>query len=80
MEYPLTKRWIFLLELLQFYEGGRLIGAQSNQAPAAKILILPGIEFMATNHLSMALGLNIDLAGKREDANLTPIFSLVYLF
>jgi len=80
MEYPLTKRFIFLLEFLQFYEGGRLIGAQANQAPAAKISLVPAIEFMATNHLSMALGLNINLAGKRADANLTPIFSMVYLF
>lgn len=80
MEYPLTKRWVFLLEFLQFYEGGRLIGPKSDQAPSAKISVLPGIEFMATDHLSMALGLNINLAGKREDANLTPIFSMVYAF
>lgn len=80
MEYPLTTRWIFLLELLQFYDGGRLIGPRSDQEPAAKISILPGIEFMATNKLSMALGLNINLAGKNEDANLTPVFSLVYAF
>lgn len=80
MEYLLTKRWILLMEFLQFYEVGRLIGRQSNQDPAAKISILPGIEYMATDHLSMALGLRIDLAGKREDANLTPIVSLVYVF
>jgi len=80
MEYPLTQRWVFLLEFLQFYEGGRLIGPPADQDPAAKISILPGIEFMATDKLSMALGLNIDLAGKNEDANLTPVFSLVYLF
>jgi hypothetical protein len=80
MEYPLTKRWVLLAEFLQAYEGGRLFGRQANQDPAAKISLVPGIEFMATDHLSMALGLNIDLAGKRDDANLTPTFSLVYLF
>jgi hypothetical protein len=80
MEYPLTKRWILLAEFLQAYEGGRLIGRQSNQEPAAEISILPGIEYMATEHLSMALGLNINVAGKNSDANLTPVFSLVYLF
>lgn len=80
MEYPLSKRWVLLAEFLQAYEGGRLFGRQSNQDPAAKISIVPGIEFMATDHLSMALGLNIDLAGKRDDATLTPTFSLVYFF
>jgi hypothetical protein len=80
MEYPLTKRWILLAEFLQAYDTGRLIGRNSNQFPAAKISIVPGIEFMATEHLSMALGLNIDVAGKNDDATLTPTFSMVYLF
>jgi len=80
MEYPLTQRWVFLLEFLQFYDGGRLIGPKSDQPPSAKISILPGIEFMATDRFSMALGLNINLAGKGEDANLTPTFSMVYSF
>jgi len=80
VEYPLTKRFILLLEFLQSYEAGRLIGPQADQDPTAKISLVPGIEFMATKHLSMALGLNIDLAGKRDDATLTPIFSMVYLF
>ena len=38
------------------------------------------MEYMATPQLSMALGLEIDLAGKNANANYTPVFSLIYGF
>ncbi len=79
-EYPITKKWIALFEFFSSFEGGRLIGPKPNILPAAKLGILPGIEYMATEHLSMALGVGIDLAGKREDVTIFPIFSLVYGF
>jgi hypothetical protein len=42
--------------------------------------VLPGIEYMATDKFSLALGLNIDLVGKNTDAALTPLLSMVYVF
>jgi hypothetical protein len=42
--------------------------------------VLPGIEYMATDKFSLALGLNIDLVGKNTDATLTPLLSMVYAF
>jgi len=42
--------------------------------------VLPGIEYMATEKLSFALGVNVDLAGKNTDAVLTPRLSAVYAF
>jgi Putative MetA-pathway of phenol degradation len=79
-EYPLTKKWVALLELTSYWSGGRLFGHKANLPPEALISILPGIEYMATDKFSLALGLNIDLAGKNTDAALTPLLSMVYAF
>jgi hypothetical protein len=79
-EYPLTKKWIALVELTSTWEAGRLIGHKANLAPAALLSILPGIEYMATDKFSLALGVQIDLAGKNTTANITPLLSMVYAF
>jgi hypothetical protein len=79
-EYPITKKWVALLELTSFWDGGRLFGHKANLPPGALISVMPGIEYMATDKFSLALGLNIDLAGKNTDAALTPLFSMVYAF
>ena len=79
-EYPITKKWIALLELTSSWDGGRLFGHKANLAPAALVSVLPGIEYMATDKFSLALGLNIDLIGKNTDAALTPLLSMVYAF
>ena len=77
-EYPLAEKWIALLELTSFWDGGSLFGHSPNVAPAHLLSILPGIEFMATDKLSLALGVNIDLIGRNIDAAVTPILSLVW--
>jgi hypothetical protein len=79
-EYPITKKWVALLELTSFWDGGRLFGHKANLPPGALLSVMPGIEYMATDKFSLALGLNIDLAGKNTDAALTPLFSMVYAF
>jgi hypothetical protein len=79
-EYPITKKWIALLELTSSWDGGRLFGHKANLAPAALVSVMPGIEYMATEKFSLALGLNIDLVGKNTDATLTPLLSMVYAF
>jgi hypothetical protein len=79
-EYPMTKKWVALLELTSFYDGGRLFGLKANTPPGALVSILPGIEYMATDKFSLALGVNVDLAGKNTDANVTPTLSMVYAF
>ena len=66
-------KWVALLELFGYGDAGRLIGPRANQAPGARITILPAMEYMATPQLSMALGLEIDLAGKNANANYTPV-------
>ncbi len=79
-EYPLTKKWVALLELTSAWDAGRMIGPKANMGPTALLSLLPGIEYMATDKLSLALGVNIDLAGKNTNANITPLLSIVYAF
>jgi hypothetical protein len=79
-EYPITNKWVALLELTSYCSVGRLFGHKANLPPEALISVLPGIEYMATDKFSLALGLNIDLAGKNTDAALTPLFSMIYTF
>ncbi len=79
-EYPLTKKWVALLELTSFWDGGRLFGHKANVAPGGLLSVLPGIEYMATEKFSLALGVNVDLIGKNADATVTPLLSMVYAF
>jgi hypothetical protein len=82
MERVLSKdnKWVGLLELTSFWDAGRLFGHKANTPPGALLSILPGIEYMATDRLSFALGVNIDLAGKNTDAAVTPVLSFVVAF
>ena len=79
-EYPLSKKWVALLELTSTWDAGRLVGPKAVAQPTALLSLLPGIEYMATDKFSLALGVNIDLAGKNTSANITPILSMVYAF
>jgi hypothetical protein len=84
-EYPMTKKWIALLELISTWDGGRLIGHKANVAPTpilnlVPLSIVPGIEYMATDKFSLALGVKIDLAGKDAPANIAPFLSMAYAF
>jgi hypothetical protein len=79
-EYPITRKWVALLEFTSFWDGGRLFGHKANTPSGALVSILPGIEFMATDKLSLALGVNIDLVGKNSESALTPVLSMVYAF
>ena len=79
-EYPITKKWVALLELTSFWDAGRIVGPKATAQPAALVSLLPGIEYMATDKFSMALGVSIDLAGKNTSGNITPLLSMVYAF
>jgi hypothetical protein len=79
-EYPITKKWVACLEMTSFWDGGRLIGHQSNVTPAALLALAPEIQYMATDKFSLSLGVNCDLAGKNTAANITPLLSMVYAF
>jgi hypothetical protein len=79
-EYPITKKWVALVELVSTWDAGRLVGHKANLAPSALLSVVPGIEYMASDKFSLALGVQIDLAGKDATANVTPLLSMVYAF
>jgi hypothetical protein len=79
-EYPITKKWVALLELTSYWDGGRLFGHQANVPPGALLSVMPGIEYMATEKFSLALGVNVSLVGKNTAATVTPLLSMVYAF
>jgi len=69
-----------LMELVSTWDGGRLVGPKANADPTALLSVVPGIEYMATDKFSLALGVQIDLVGKDTTANVTPLLSMVYAF
>lgn len=79
-EYPITEKWVGLLELTSFWGCARLFGPDVNVPYESLLSVVPGIEYMATDKLSFALGLNIDLVGKNTDATIAPLLSMVYAF
>jgi hypothetical protein len=79
-EYPLAGPWVFLCEFVSAYEAGRLIGSKPNQPPKALMSLLPALEFIVNDDLSLAAGVLIDLFGKNTQCNYTPNFSIFYYF
>jgi hypothetical protein len=79
-EYPIAGKWVACLELTSTWDAGRLVGARANQSPTALLSVAPEIQYMATDKFSLAMGVNIALAGKDTPASLTPLLSMVYLF
>ena len=56
------------------------MGPKANMAPTALLSCVPGIEYMATEKFSLALGVQVDLVGKDTTGNVTPLLSMVYAF
>ena len=79
-EYPMTEKWVALLELTSTWGAGRLFGPKTTSPYESLVSIVPGIEYLATDKFSVALGLNVDLIGRRTDAAITPLLSMVYAF
>ncbi len=79
-EYPMTGKWVALLELTSSWGGGRLFGPKTNVPQESLLSIVPGIEYMATDKFSLALGLSVDLVGRNTDNTITPLLSMVYAF
>jgi hypothetical protein len=79
-EYPLPGPLVFLLEFDSTYDAGRLIGSRPNQPPKALMSILPAMEFIVSDDLSLVAGVLIDLFGKNTRCNYTPNFSIFYNF
>ena len=53
---------------------------QGYQTPQTVIGVLPAIEFLATEKLSLAAGASFDLAGKNGVQKYTPMITVLYNF
>jgi hypothetical protein len=79
-EYPLSKKWVALLEMYSTWTWENLSTPQGYQTPMTMLGILPGIEFLATEKWSCAAGASIDLAGKNGVQKYTPMFTVYRSF
>ena len=53
---------------------------QGYQTPQTVLGILPGIEYLVTEKLSMSAGASLDLAGKNGVKKYTPMLYMSYAF
>ena len=87
-EYPIpNSKFVILCEMYSNWTwanltqpGTNLPLAQGYQTPQTVIGILPGIEFLATEKLSMSAGASFDLAGKNGVKKYTPMLYASYAF
>jgi hypothetical protein len=81
LEWPLIRdRWVFLWELVSYYDAGRLCGHVANTAPQAFVSTQVGLEFLATHDFSLVPGILVDLLGKNTSYNFTPNLTVFYYF
>ena len=80
-EYPITKKWVALFEVISSWDPGfQVTGSRSNELRGSFLAVSPGIEYMATDKLSFALGVSVDVIGKSNNASVAPLLSLIYVF
>ena len=79
-ELPVAKQWVLLCEVYSNWTWQNLPTVQGFQTPQTVIGILPGIEFLATDKLSLAAGASIDLWGKNGVQKYTPMITAFYTF
>ncbi|MEW6657730.1 MAG: transporter [Thermodesulfobacteriota bacterium] len=79
-ELPVSKQFVFLLEVYSNWTWQNLNTIQGYQTPQTVIGILPAIEFLATDKLSLAAGASLDLWGKNGVQKYTPMITAFYTF
>lgn len=87
-EYPIPNtKFVLLLEMYSNWTWSNLTqpGTNANlimgyQTPQTVIGVLPGIEFLATEKMSVSAGASFDLAGKNGVKKYTPMLYMSYAF
>jgi hypothetical protein len=79
-EYPLSSKFIALLEFYSNWTWSNIYTPQGYQTPETLLGILPGLEFLATEKLSFEAGASLDLAGKNGVKKYTPLLMATYAF
>jgi hypothetical protein len=79
-EYPLNKKIVALCEMYSNWTWTTITTPQGYQTPQTVLGIMPGIEFLATDKLTMAAGASFDLLGKNGVRKYTPMLTMFYSF
>src|SRR5208337_2990653 len=79
-EYPLTEKWVALLEFYSNWTWSNIYTPQGYQTPETYLGIMPGLDYPATEKLSIEAGSSFDLAGKNGVKKFTPMLSMSYAF
>jgi hypothetical protein len=79
-EYPLSKRWVALVEMYSTWTWSNIYTPQGFQSPSTLLGVLPGIEFFLSEKWALSAGAAIDLVGKFGGRKLTPLFTVYYNF
>ncbi len=86
-ELPLSSKWVLLCEIYSNWTWSNLTQPGTNinliqgyQTPQTVVGVLPGIEFLATEKLSLAAGASFDLWGKNGVQKITPMVTAFYTF
>ncbi len=80
VERPINEKWVLLLEMYSNWTWTTITTPQGYQTPQTVLGVLPGIEFLATDKLSMSAGSSIDLLGKNGVRKITPMLTMFYSF
>ena len=79
-EYPISAKFVALLEMYSTWTWDNIYTPQGYQTPETYIGVLPGIEYLVTDKLSLEAGSSFDLAGKNGVKKYTPMISASYSF
>jgi hypothetical protein len=82
-EYPINSKFVALLEMYSTWTWDNLLtfqATQGYQTPQTLLGLMPGIEFLATDKLSLEAGASLDVMGKNGVKKFTPMLSMSYAF
>jgi Putative MetA-pathway of phenol degradation len=79
-ELPLTPKFVALLEMYSDWTWENIYTIQGYQTPETYLGILPGLEYLVTDKLSLEAGASLDLIGKNGVKKYTPMISASYSF
>ncbi len=79
-EYPITKKWVALVEVYSTWTWETITTPQGFQSPSTLVGVLPAIEYFFTEKVAASAGAAIDLLGKGGSFKYTPMFTVYYNF
>ncbi|MFZ5448647.1 MAG: transporter [Thermodesulfobacteriota bacterium] len=79
-EYPLTTKWVALLEFFSIWTWTNISTPQGYQSPNTYVGVLPGIEYLLSDKWAFSAGAAFYLFGKQGSIQYMPTLSVYYNF